>query len=148
MILPLLAEERAVGTLSMRSMCSARTSSEQGTLTALATAVGQAVERTRMHEVQHALRTTCSTPCCHPYCPSRPGGEHQQIHVGDQRIELGGDWYDLIRLPEGRLVMVIGDVQGHNTAAAVVMGELRSGVRAYATEGHDPGVVLARRTSC
>src|SRR5262249_34841266 len=46
--------------------------------------------------------------------------------------------------PEGRVMMVIGDVQGHNTAAAVVMGELRSGVRAYATEGHDPGVVLAR----
>ncbi|MFD8028223.1 SpoIIE family protein phosphatase [Streptomyces sp. NPDC059717] len=145
-ILPLLAEESAVGTLSMAfDVQRADIVSEQGTLTALATAVGQAVERTRMHEVQHALADDLQHALLPPVLPQPAGVVSTSRYTSaTSGIELGGDWYDLIRLPEGRLVMVIGDVQGHNTAATVVMGELRSGVRAYATEGHDPGVVLAR----
>lgn len=40
--------------------------------------------------------------------------------------------------------MAIGDVEGHNTSAPVVMGQLRSAVRAYAAEGHDPAPILER----
>ncbi|MER5860482.1 SpoIIE family protein phosphatase [Streptomyces sp900105245] len=57
---------------------------------------------------------------------------------------LGGDWYDMIPLPAGRLALVIGDVEGHSIESCVVMGQLRSAVRAYTTEGHPPDAVMTR----
>ncbi len=59
-------------------------------------------------------------------------------------MQIGGDWYDLLRLPDGLVGLVIGDVQGHNAEATAVMGQLRSGLRAYATDGHDPAATLTR----
>jgi len=58
--------------------------------------------------------------------------------------DIGGDWYDVIPLPGGRVGAVIGDVQGHDTHAAAVMGQLRIVLRAYAAEGHSPATVMAR----
>lgn len=57
---------------------------------------------------------------------------------------VGGDWYDSIDLPNGRLALVIGDVQGHDVHAAGLMAQLRTAVHAYAAEGHGPDAVLAR----
>ncbi|MYX95978.1 SpoIIE family protein phosphatase [Streptomyces sp. SID486] len=57
---------------------------------------------------------------------------------------LGGDWYDMIPLPGSRIALVVGDVEGHSVDSSIVMGQLRSAVRAYATEGHTPGVTLTR----
>ncbi|QWZ08763.1 serine/threonine-protein phosphatase [Nocardioides panacis] len=56
--------------------------------------------------------------------------------------KLGGDWYDVLVLPDQRVGLVIGDVAGHGLEAAVVMGRLRSALRAYALEHADPAVVL------
>ncbi|WP_345714028.1 SpoIIE family protein phosphatase [Kineococcus glutinatus] len=57
--------------------------------------------------------------------------------------EVGGDWYDAVRARD-HVVFVIGDVQGHSTAAAALMGQLRTAVRAYVSEGHGPAAVLRR----
>ncbi|MFE9611378.1 SpoIIE family protein phosphatase [Streptomyces sp. NPDC006012] len=58
--------------------------------------------------------------------------------------ETGGDWYDVIRMPDERVALVIGDVEGHTIESAAVMGQLRSAVAAYATEGHGPATLLQR----
>jgi len=58
--------------------------------------------------------------------------------------EIGGDWYDLMRAPDGALTAMIGDVTGHNVRAAAAMGRVRGALRAYAFEGHGPGAVLER----
>lgn len=63
-------------------------------------------------------------------------------YIPDARSGVGGDWYDVFVLPSGWLGMVIGDVVGHGLRSAVVMGRLRSALRAYALESHDPGEVL------
>ena len=55
---------------------------------------------------------------------------------------LGGDWYDVFRLPGDRIGFVMGDVVGHGLAAAIVMGRLRSALRAYALEHERPAHVL------
>jgi anti-sigma regulatory factor (Ser/Thr protein kinase)/putative methionine-R-sulfoxide reductase with GAF domain len=60
------------------------------------------------------------------------------------RDEVGGDWYDVIDLPGGRVGLAIGDVAGHGLRAAALMGQLRTGLRAYALEGHPPGETLKR----
>ncbi|BFO13716.1 hypothetical protein SHKM778_01040 [Streptomyces sp. KM77-8] len=68
-------------------------------------------------------------------------------------LQVGGDWYDVIPLPGGtsrttsrggRFALVIGDVQGHDVRAAGLMGQLRTALRAYASEGHRPDAVLSR----
>lgn len=57
--------------------------------------------------------------------------------------EVGGDWYDAVRT-DGRVVFVVGDVQGHNSRAAALMGQVRTAVRAYVSEGHSPSAALER----
>jgi phosphoserine phosphatase RsbU/P len=58
--------------------------------------------------------------------------------------KVGGDWYDVFTLPSGQLGVVIGDVAGSGLPAAVIMGRMRSALRAYALETTDPAEVLAR----
>lgn len=57
---------------------------------------------------------------------------------------VGGDWFDVFRLANGRVAVAIGDVAGHGLRSAVVMGRLRSALRAYALESDDPATVLDR----
>jgi putative methionine-R-sulfoxide reductase with GAF domain len=63
-----------------------------------------------------------------------PGGE----------VGVGGDWYDLFELSSGHVGVVIGDVAGSGLRAAVIMGRVRSALRAYALETVDPADVLTR----
>jgi phosphoserine phosphatase RsbU/P len=56
---------------------------------------------------------------------------------------VSGDWYDVFPLPNERVGIVMGDVAGHGLRASVVMGRLRSALRAYALEYDDPAVVLS-----
>ncbi|MGW0705166.1 SpoIIE family protein phosphatase [Streptomyces sp. NPDC002643] len=58
--------------------------------------------------------------------------------------EVGGDWYDVIQLPDGAVGLAIGDVMGHDVDAAILMGSLRSALHAYALECPTPSEVLAR----
>jgi sigma-B regulation protein RsbU (phosphoserine phosphatase) len=55
---------------------------------------------------------------------------------------VGGDWYDVFLLPDGRLGVVVGDVAGSGLEAAVIMGRMRSALRAYVLEAADPAVAL------
>jgi len=48
--------------------------------------------------------------------------------------EVGGDFYDFITLPDGRLVLAMGDIMGKGVPASLAMASLRSGLRAYAEE--------------
>lgn len=59
-------------------------------------------------------------------------------------LNIGGDWYDAFRQPDGSLIAVIGDVTGHGLHAAVMMSQLRTALRAYAVDGGSPGRLLTR----
>ena len=80
--------------------------------------------------------------------PARPpevaGFEVAARYVPGAEVGVGGDWYDLFTLPSGRVGVVIGDVAGNGLRAAVVMGRIRSALRAYALETDDPAEVLTR----
>ncbi|MFI7672389.1 PP2C family protein-serine/threonine phosphatase [Actinophytocola sp. NPDC049390] len=65
-------------------------------------------------------------------------------YVPGAAIGIGGDWYDVFDLPGDRIGVVIGDVVGSGLRAAVVMGRLRSALRAYALEFDGPAEVLGR----
>ncbi|MEU4424465.1 SpoIIE family protein phosphatase [Actinoplanes sp. NPDC024001] len=57
---------------------------------------------------------------------------------------VGGDWYDVVVLPDGGAVLSIGDVAGHGLGAAVTTGQVRNAVRAYAVEDAAPATVVTR----
>jgi serine phosphatase RsbU (regulator of sigma subunit) len=74
--------------------------------------------------------------------PAVPGTELAARYVTGAG-NVGGDWYDVFVLPSGRLAIVMGDVAGSGLAAAVIMGRMRSALRAYALHADDPGTVLS-----
>ena len=76
-----------------------------------------------------------------PALAARPGGGGA-LHPGGQRGRGGGDWYDVIPLDSSRVGLVMGDVAGKGLAAASMVGRLRSALRAYALEGHEPAEVV------
>ncbi|MEU1053269.1 PP2C family protein-serine/threonine phosphatase [Streptomyces sp. NPDC005876] len=59
-------------------------------------------------------------------------------------LNVGGDWYDAFTLPDGRIGLSVGDVQGHTIDAAAFMGQVRVALRAMASITSDPGDLLAR----
>jgi serine phosphatase RsbU (regulator of sigma subunit) len=59
-------------------------------------------------------------------------------------MDVGGDFYDVIRVDADGAQIVIGDVQGHSVAAAALMGQIRTAIRAFAAADADPSTVLAR----
>jgi phosphoserine phosphatase RsbU/P len=74
----------------------------------------------------------------------RIGGLHFAARYVPGEGSVSGDWYDVFTLPGGRVGIVMGDVAGHGLRASVVMGRLRSALRAYALEHDDPAYVLHR----
>ncbi|MEV6642636.1 GAF domain-containing SpoIIE family protein phosphatase [Amycolatopsis sp. NPDC051371] len=76
--------------------------------------------------------------------PAVPGLAFGARYVPGAETGLGGDWYDLFALPGDRLGVVMGDVSGHGLEAAVIMGRLRSALRAYALDCESPDEVLAK----
>jgi serine phosphatase RsbU (regulator of sigma subunit)/DNA-binding response OmpR family regulator len=67
-----------------------------------------------------------------------------RYHAGAEGMAVGGDWYDVINLRDGRIFISIGDVVGRGVDAAAVMGRCRSFLRAYAFEGLGPAAALTR----
>jgi len=74
--------------------------------------------------------------------PRCPGLTFATRYVAAEELIVGGDWYDLFTLPSGRLWIVVGDVAGHGLQAAVVMGRIRSALRAYTLLDLPPERVL------
>jgi putative methionine-R-sulfoxide reductase with GAF domain len=74
--------------------------------------------------------------------PSVPGIEMAARYIPGHELGIGGDWYDVFTLPSDWLGVVIGDVSGHGLSSAVVMGRVRSALRAYALICDDPAAAL------
>ena len=77
-----------------------------------------------------------------PGLPAVPGMRLAGRYLPAASAHLGGDWYDAFPLPGGQLGLAIGDVVGRGFQAAALMGQLRSGLRAYATQHLGPADVL------
>ena len=79
-----------------------------------------------------------------PRLPELPAVTLAGRYLPAASARLGGDWFDAFSLPDGRLGLAIGDVVGRGFHAAAIMGQLRSGLRAYALDRMSPAVVLGR----
>ncbi|MBO0678391.1 SpoIIE family protein phosphatase [Mycolicibacterium sp. S2-37] len=72
-----------------------------------------------------------------------PGGFAVRYQPAGHPLQVGGDWYDVVDLDDGRMALIVGDCVGHDLAAATVMGQLRSACRALLLDQPRPGAVLS-----
>ncbi|MFD5467813.1 SpoIIE family protein phosphatase [Kitasatospora sp. NPDC127059] len=145
-VLPLVASGRQVGSCLITFAAERAFSREDRTLySAFAGILAQSLERARLYDIHHHRAGELQRAMLPRTLPRLPGIASAARYLpSTEGMQIGGDWYDLLKLPDGRIGLVIGDVQGHNAEATAVMGQLRSGLRAYATDGHDPAATLAR----
>jgi GAF domain-containing protein len=144
--LPLVAQARSLGGMALfyrrRSSFNA---DERNLLLGLAAIVAQSLQRALLFDEERELATGLQETMLPRRIPVISGGEIAvRYHAAWSGRRVGGDWYDVISLPRSRVGIVVGDVQGHDTHAAAIMGQLRIALRAYAGEGHAPSTVLAR----
>lgn len=141
---PMLAEGDVVGVLHVGSTA-ARTFTEDD-VHVLQVAADRIALTTQAasSRAERAAATALQRSLLPGRLPAVPGATLAARYLPGGVTGVGGDWYDVFTLPSGRLGVVIGDVVGHGLLAAVVMGRLRSVVRAYALETEDPAVVLEK----
>jgi CheY-like chemotaxis protein len=103
---------------------------------AQSTALG--VEALRSYAEEHLIALTLQRSLLPKTLPEVPGAamSFRYLPASDQ-AEVGGDFYEALVVAD-RLLIGIGDVQGHSLYAATVMGELRHALRAFVSEGHPP----------
>ncbi|KUL54910.1 protein phosphatase [Streptomyces sp. NRRL F-4489] len=144
--LPLIAQDTVLGALGLLNHEPAVQSPEARNLAlALAGVVAQSLQRATLFDQEREFATGLQAAMLPRRLPAVRGGEVTvRYHPASVGRDVGGDWYDVIALPQGRVGLVVGDVQGHDTHAAAVMGQLRIALRAYASEGHAPETVLVR----
>jgi PAS domain S-box-containing protein len=143
---PLLVEGRVTGVLQVASTRPRHFSEDDSLLMQLAAGrMAVAIEHARLYEQEHGIAAALQRSLLPNRIPEIPGLEIAARYLpGGAGVEVGGDWFDVIPLSEGRVGLVIGDVAGRGIRAATVMGQLRYATRAYAIDGARPGKVLRR----
>jgi len=115
---------------------------DQIILTALGSAVADALSRAIRHDADRDLVMSVQRSLLPKTLP-----EHPRVFPGayyapaETRYGLGGDWYDAMLLPGGRILLIVGDVAGHGLDAAITMGQMRSAARALGPIS-EPAVLL------
>jgi len=143
--LPLLAAGAPLGALRF-SFTKPRqiTEEERVFLEALAGQCALALERASLFEREHTTAETLQRSLLPDRLPSVPGIVLEARYLPVTRnMEIGGDWYDAFRLPDGRLAVAAGDVMGKGLTAAAGMGRVRNALRALALTDPRPAAVLA-----
>ena len=143
--LPLLAAGAPLGALRFSFNRPRRiTEEERVFLEALAGQCALAVERAAMYEREHATAETLQRSLLPDKLPLVPGLDLDARYLPVTRnMEIGGDWYDVFRLPDRRLAVTVGDVMGKGLQAAAGMGRVRNALRALALTDPRPAAVLA-----
>lgn len=146
LVAPVFSGGEVVAALSFAA-CGDRpryTQADLSFVTELAAHASTAVEHGHRFQQTRAAAITLQTamltdPLAHPYLEIEA-----RYQPADDALQVGGDWYDAFPLPDGELGIAVGDVAGHDLAAATTMGQLRSMLRALAYDDPDPAAVLTR----
>jgi serine phosphatase RsbU (regulator of sigma subunit) len=97
----------------------------------------------RSNNLDHTAALALQRSLLPTQLPDVPGLDLAARYVPGHVTGIGGDWYDVFTLPSGWLGLVIGDVSGHGLQSAVVMGRIRSALRAYALVSDEPAEALS-----
>jgi PAS domain S-box-containing protein len=145
---PMVARRRTLGALALlrASDTTPFTQDDVDLAEDLARRAALALDNVRLYQREHTVADTLQRSLL-PELPEVPGIEAAAHYVSaSSAADVGGDFYDLLPLPDGSIGIAIGDVVGHDVAAAAAMGHLRGVLRAciWDAADADPGPVLAR----
>ncbi|MFJ1975503.1 PP2C family protein-serine/threonine phosphatase [Streptomyces sp. NPDC087903] len=116
---------------------------DQALLIAAAGLLGRALDRCRAWDLEHARAVQLQQGLLPATLPDVPGIDVAASYLpAASGAYAGGDWYDAFTAADGRLLLAIGDVEGHDTQAATQMGRLRAAMRAYAALTDNPAELL------
>jgi serine phosphatase RsbU (regulator of sigma subunit) len=113
---------------------------DRSLLTLLCSYLQRALARARAYDEQRTVALALQRSILGP--TDLPAGFAARYEPASDTLEVGGDWYDVIALPDGRIGVVVGDVVGRGLPAAAVMGQVRSAGRALLLENSTPAQVL------
>jgi PAS domain S-box-containing protein len=141
---PLMAEGEVTGVLVVCAIERGEFGAEDlGVLRLAADRVALGIDHARVYEREHRIAETLQRSLLPERMPHLPGLAVAARYLpAAAEAEVGGDWYDVIPMPGGSIGLVMGDVAGKGLAAASMVGQLRSALRAYALEGHAPSQVI------
>jgi len=140
---PLLSDGEVVGVIEVGVRSPRYLGAEDIDLLRLtADRVALAIDHARAFGREHRIAETLQRSLLPQSLPALPGVKLGARYLpAASESEVGGDWYDAIALPGGRVLLVMGDVSGKGLAAASTLGALRNAIRAYALEGHGPAEI-------
>ena len=102
-------------------------------------------ERAPVRGATNGRANVAAQPASRRRSRTSPDSPWKRAYIaGVADIDIGGDWYDVIDLDDGRILFVVGDVSGRGLPAATVMAALRYSTRAYAAQGDDPATILTK----
>jgi phosphoserine phosphatase RsbU/P len=140
---PMVAGGRVIGVLHVGSLTPRQFTAEDVELLQLAADRAAAAVQSITAQADRVAAAALQRSLVPSALPVVAGAEMAARYIPGTGT-VGGDWYDVFTLPAGEVGLVIGDVTGSGLAAAVIMGRMRSALRAYALETPDPAEVLAR----
>lgn len=114
---------------------------DQTLLTVLAGRLGQGLQR--VHQVDQQRETALALQHAILGPAALPHGFSVRYQAATRPLQVGGDWYDVVDLDDGRIALIVGDCVGHGLAAATIMGQVRSACRALLFENPSPAAALA-----
>jgi len=114
---------------------------DQTLLTVLAARLGQGLHR--VHQVDQQRETALALQHAILGPAHLPRGFAVRYQAASRPLQVGGDWYDIVDLEDGRIALIVGDCVGHGLAAAAVMGQVRSACRALLLDHPSPRAALA-----
>ena len=143
---PLVAGRRANGLLIMSWADRYSLSTEERRFVeALAGQAAQALDRASAFESEQSIAETLQRSVLPASLPRVEGMQLAARYLpGTAGVAVGGDWFDAIRLQDGQLGLVVGDVVGKGVQAAATMGQLRNGLRAFSLDRMKPSSTLTR----
>jgi sigma-B regulation protein RsbU (phosphoserine phosphatase) len=139
---PMMAGGEVVGVLHVGTFTRREFTADDVQLMQLVADRASLAGQIRATRLDHAAALALQRSLLPPRLPDVPGVELATRYVPGHAFGIGGDWYDVFPLPSGWLGVVIGDVSGHGLRSAVVMGRIRSALRAYSLVCDDPAEVL------
>ena len=117
---------------------------DESILVQLAQMASVAIENARLYQHERGIAVELQSALLPKALPKVPGVAADVLYRAGGAGDVGGDWYELVPLRDGRVGMAIGDVVGRGIEAASMMGHLRMALRAYALEGGSPALVAGR----
>ena len=143
---PLVARGRTLGVITWVSAESERRYTQEDVEFAedLARRAAVSIDNSELHSETLAVAVQLQHAVLPTVLPQIDGCDVAACYLPSGRTEVGGDFYDVVALPDGRVATFVGDVMGRGVQAAASMAQMRASVRAYIAVDPMPDVVLTK----